>query len=232
MPPKTSTDATCAVASDDPDNTAPQGPSDSASRHQRCSCEHSRHRIPATASLPPHLTSRLLRSAEENVLLREQLAAKDKQNADKDKQIAELMAQVSLAKSGHRIIGIWESMDKRRVTEVYEGPQGGAYYLSETGNRMTLNDDSRIEFMSEEDVKKRISSHKAVSADITVVGLHTSVDKKKVRAVFMGPKGGTYILTDKAKTVVKDGDYEPMDKAEVNKRIEAHDAWLASSPTK
>ena len=193
----------------------------------------------ATASLPPHLCHRisatascLLRSAEENALLREQLAAKDKQNADKDKQIAELMAQVSLAKSGHRIIGIWESMDKRRVTEVYEGPQGGAYYLSETGNRMTLNDDSRIEFMSEEDVKKRISSHKAVSADITVVGLHTSVDKKKVRAVFMGPKGGTYILTDKAKTVVKDGDYEPMDKAEVNKRIEAHDAWLASSPTK
>ena len=201
----------------------------------------SKKRNSATASLPPHLCHRisatascLLRSAEENALLREQLAAKDKQNADQAKQIAELMEQLNLAKSGHRIIGIWTSLDERRVAEVYEGPQGGTYYYSETGNRMTLNDDKRIEFMSEEDVKKRKIAlhHKAVSADITVVGLHTSVDKKKVRAVFMGPKGGTYILTDKAKTVVKDGDYEPMDKAEVNKRIEAHDAWLASSPTK
>ena len=116
----------------------------------------------ATASLPPHPCHRisatascLLRSAEENALLREQLAAKDKQNADQAKQIAELMAQLSLAKSGHRIIGIWTSLDERRVAEVYEGPQGGTYYYSETGNRMTLNDDKRIEFMSEEDVKKR-----------------------------------------------------------------------------
>jgi hypothetical protein len=98
------------------------------------------------------------------------LAEKDAIIADKDKQIAELMAQLNLAK--------------------------------------------------------------AVAADITVVGLHTSVDKKKVRAVFKGPKGGTYILTEKARTVVKDGDYEKMDEAEVNKRIEEHEAWLASSPTK
>ena len=115
---------------------------------------------------------------------------------------------------------------------MYEGPQGGTYYYSEKGTRMTLNDDKRIEFMSEEDVKQRISSHKAVSADVTVVGLWTSQDKKKVRPVLKGPKGGTYYYSEKSKTAVQEGKYDEMDEDEVNKRIAAHEAWLASSPTK
>ena len=47
-----------------------------------------------------------------------------------------------------------------------------------------------------------------------------------------GPKGGTYYYSEKSKAAVKDGEYEKMEEAEVNKRIEAHEAWLASSPTK
>ena len=198
----------------------------------------SKKRNSATASLPPHLCHRisatascLLRSAEENALLREQLAAKDKQNADKDKQIAELMAQVSLAKSGHRIIGIW---DEHGQAPRHRGVRGApGWRLLPQRDRQQDDPQRRLAHRVHERggrEEAHLPAHKAVSADITVVGLHTSVDKKKVRAVFMGPKGGTYILTEKAKTVVKDGDYEPMDKAEVNKRIEAHDAWLASSP--
>ena len=116
------------------------------------------------------------------------------------------------------------------MRKVFEGPNEGCYYKTDTGNKIYLDGDEWV-VMSEADVENRIAAHEA-KADSTVAGLHTSKDKKKVRAVFKGPKGGTYILTEKAKTVVKDGDYEPMDEAEVNKRIEEHEAWLASSPTK
>ena len=57
-------------------------------------------RIPHPAHNIPHLTSRLLCSAKENALLREQLAANDnfrrKQLAAKDKQIEELTEAIVL----------------------------------------------------------------------------------------------------------------------------------------
>ena len=194
--------------------------------------------IPHPAHNIPHLTSRLLRSAKENDLLREQLAAKDKQIEElrkaKDKEIEELRKAFDKTKvgTGPPVVGLWTSHNKKVVRKVFEGPNEGCYYKTDTDNKIYLDNDEWV-VMSEADVEKRIASHhKTVSADVTVVGLWTSADKKKVRAVLMGPKGGTYILTEKAKTMLKPGDYEPMDADEVNKRIEAHDIWLASSPTK
>ena len=107
---------------------------------------------------------------------------------------------------------------------MFEGPNEGCYYKTDTDNKIYLDDDERV-VMSEADVEKRIAAHEA-KADSKIIGLHTSKDKKKVRPVFQGPKNGIFIETKNAKTMLKPGDYEPMDADEVNKRIEEHEAWL------
>ena len=174
------------------------------------------------------LTAECPGSAEEVTKLREQVAAMK----ERIEELEELTEQLNMTKvgTGPPVVGLWTSHNKKVVRKVFEGPNEGCYYKTDTGNKIYLDGDEWV-VMSEADVEKRIAAHEA-KADSTVAGLHTSKDKKKVRAVFKGPKGGTYILTEKAKTVVKDGDYEPMDEAEVNKRIEEHEAWLASSPNK
>ena len=118
------------------------------------------------------------------------------------------------------------------MREVFQGPMGGIYYLTDSGNKTKLKEGD-FEEMSEAEVHKRIVEHEAPNVELTVIGLHISKDKKKVREVFKGPKDGVFIITPGGnRTRVEDGEYEPMDEAEVNKRIEAHEAWLASSPTK
>ena len=63
------------------------------------------------------------------------------------------------------------------------------------------------------------------------VGLWTSKDKNTVRKVFAGPRGGYHMLTP-SKVTLKIGEFEKMDESEADKRIAAHEAWKASSPTK
>ena len=180
-------------------------------RHTSC--------IPHPAHNIPHTTTRLLRSAEENALLREQLAAKDK-------EIEELTKALGKTKvgTGPPVVGLWTSHNKKVVRKVFEGPNDGCYYKTNTGNKIYLDPDEWDE-MSEANVEKRIAAHEA-KADSKIIGLHTSKDKKKVRPVFQGPKNGIFIETKNAKTMLKPGDYEPMDADEVNKRIEEHEAWL------
>ena len=89
----------------------------------------------------------------------------------------------------------------------------------------------------EAEVYKRIAEHAEAGLnkplEVKIIGLHTSKDKKKVRSVFKGPKGGVFIMTPGGhRTQVEATEYEPMEEAEVNERIAAHEAWLASSPTK
>ena len=51
----------------------------------------------------------------------------------------------------------------------------------------------------EAEVYKRIAEHAEAGLnkplEVKIIGLHTSKDKKKVRAVFQGPKGGVFIIT-------------------------------------
>ena len=157
---------------------------------------------------------------------------------EQDKQIEELTKQLdnvnvkSGVRSGSKVIGLWTHHSGKIVREVFEGPMGGIYYLTDSGNKTKLNKGD-FEEMEEAEVHKRIAEHEAPKVELTVIGLHTSKDKQKVRAVFKGPKDGVFIITPGGnRTRVEDGEYEPMDEAEVNKRIEAHEAWLASSPTK
>ena len=90
--------------------------------------------------------------------------------------------------------------------------------------------------MSEADVEKHIAAAAKADeakADSKIIGLHTSKDKKKVRPVFMGPKGGVFIITPGGhRTPVEATEYEEMEEAEVYERMAAWEAWLASSPTK
>ena len=86
------------------------------------------------------------------------------------------------------------------------------------------SNDERIEWMDPEDVETRLQA----GADVQVVGLWTSADKTKVRAVFQGPKNGTYYLTKKSKRALTDQQYVKMDKADVFARIAAYEAWVAS----
>ena len=176
----------------------------------------------------PHPASRLLRSPEVVEVvdkLREIKAAEAK-------EIEELRKAFDKTKvsTGPPVVGLWTSHNKKVVRKVFEGTNQGCYYKTDTGNKIYLDDDEWV-VMSEADVEKRIAAHEA-KANEKIIGLHTSKDKKKVRAVFQGPKNGIYIHTNKAKTMLNPGDYEPMDEDEVTKRIEEHEAWLASSPTK
>ena len=67
-------------------------------RHTSC--------IPHPAHNIPHLTSRLLCSAEENALLREELAAQDKQIEELTKQLDNVNVK-SGVRSGSKVIGLW-----------------------------------------------------------------------------------------------------------------------------
>jgi len=191
-------------------------------------------RIPHPASRIPHITSRLLRSPEVVNKLREILAAKDKEIEELTKALGKTKVGTGPRPEGryqpNPVVGLWTSHNKKVVRKVFEGTNQGCYYKTDTGNKIYLDDDEWV-VMSEADVEKRIAAHEA-KANEKIIGLHTSKDKKKVRAVFQGPKNGIYIHTNKAKTMLKPGDYERMDADEVNKRIEEHEAWLASSPTK
>ena len=123
-----------------------------------------------------------------------------------------------------RLLGIC-TLGDGRVTELFKGPQGGLYYLSPSEQRMSVaSNDERIEFMDPEDVETRLQA----AAEPKVVGLWTSNDKTKVRAVFQGPKGGIYYPTPRGKRMLTDEDYVKMDKADVFARIAAYEAWIAS----
>ena len=149
------------------------------------------------------------------------------------KEIEELRKAFDKTKvsTGPPVVGLWTSHNKKVVRKVFEGPNEGCYYKTDTDNKIYLDDDEWV-VMSEADVEKRIAAHEA-KADSKIIGLHTSKDKKKVRSVFKGPKGGVFIMTPGGhRTQVEATEYEPMEEAEVNERIAAHEAWLASSPTK
>ena len=80
-------------------------------------------RIPHPAYNIPHTTSRLLRSAEENDQLREQLAAKDKQIEELTKQLDNVKV-----KSGIKV-GLWTSENMQHMRAVFKGPDGGTYIV-------------------------------------------------------------------------------------------------------
>lgn len=156
-------------------------------------------------------------------------AKKDAELAEKDEKIAALLKEVatlkiSNLKPGHCLLGIC-TLGDGRVTELFKGPQGGLYYLSPSEQRMSVaSNDERIEFMDPEDVETRLQA----AAEPKVVGLWTSNDKTKVRAVFQGPKGGIYYPTPRGRVALTDGDYVKMDKADVFARIAAYEAFMAS----
>ena len=84
---------------------------------------HVRHTscIPHPAHNIPHLTSRLLRSAEENHQLREQLAAKDKQVEELTRQLDLNISLATKPKStGSKVIGLWTHHNQKTVREVLQ----------------------------------------------------------------------------------------------------------------
>ena len=79
-------------------------------------------------------------------------------------------------------------------------------------------------YAREEDVETRLQA----VAEPKCVGLWTSNDKTKVRAVFQGPKGGIYYPTPRGRVALTDKDYVKMDKADVFARIASYEAFMAS----
>ena len=61
-----------------------------------CATSHPANHITSRKSRKPHPSSRLLRREKENAELREQIAAKDKQIADKDKKIEFMLQTINV----------------------------------------------------------------------------------------------------------------------------------------
>ena len=79
-------------------------------------------------------------------------------------------------------------------------------------------------------LSKQLSDAK-VDSKAVCVGLWKSKDKQTLRKVFRGPKGGIYTQTA-AGTKIAPEEWEPMEEAEVDDKMAAHEAWKAASPSK